>query len=156
LFDDASRVRRLSWQLPALGELRDDDHQSSREGLHEFARRGLLRSYVLRAGETPCAFVIGYQYRGVYFYAVVGYDPAYSRHSPGIALLYLMLEDLFANDCPRLVSFGRGDDDYKRRFGTRTRRVGRCLVFRPTLRNRIRVHQHRLFAGVKGLLSRAP
>src|SRR5262249_19343491 len=106
LFDDAAVIRRRSWQLASLGELEDDGNQSSREGLMELARRGHLRSYVLRASATPCAFVVGYQYRGIFFYAVVGYDSAFARHSPGIALLYLLLEDLFTNDPPRLVSFG--------------------------------------------------
>jgi len=146
LFMAATRVRERSWQRPVLGRLNDDAYQTSHESLLELARRGLLRSYVLRAGGIPCAFVIGYQYRDVYFYAVPGYDPAFSRHSPGSALIYLMLEDLWALDRPRVLSFGRGDDDYKRRFGNREVCTGRWLVLRRTLQNRVRVLNHRLLS----------
>ncbi|HEX3596102.1 MAG TPA: GNAT family N-acetyltransferase [Polyangiaceae bacterium] len=152
LFTDASHVRRRSWQRDALGTLNDDPVQSSHEALSELARRDLLRSYVLYAGEVPCAFVIGYQHQGVYFYGVVGYDAAFSRHSPGSALLHLMMEDLYATNRPRTVSFGRGDDDYKRRFGTTHRYVGTWFFLRPTLLNRVRVRNHRLFSQAKGLL----
>jgi len=153
LFADAERVRSRSWQRATLGALGDDRDQSSHAALTELAQRGLLRSYVLYAGGTPCAFVVGYQCQGVYFYAVVGYDVAFARHSPGTALLASLLEDLFRVDRPRVVSFGRGDDDYKRRFGTRRQRVGTYLFFRPTVPNRLRVQQHRLFVHAKELVA---
>jgi CelD/BcsL family acetyltransferase involved in cellulose biosynthesis len=153
LFTDATYVRQRSWQRETLGTLNDDPVQSSYEGLSELARRDLLRSYVLYVGGSPCAFVIGYQFQGIYFYGVVGYDGSLSRHSPGIALLYLLMADLFASDRPRQLSFGRGDDDYKRRFGTLHRYVGTWFFFRPTLRNRMRVQNHRLFAQAKGLIA---
>jgi CelD/BcsL family acetyltransferase involved in cellulose biosynthesis len=153
LFAAATRVRERSWQRPVLGTLEDDAYQTSRDSLVELARRGLLRSYVLRAGGIPCAYVIGYQYRDVYFYAVPGYDRAFARHSPGSALLYLMLEDLWALDRPRLLSFGRGDDDYKRRFGNREVCVGRWLVLRRTLQNQVRVLNHRLLSRMARLRS---
>jgi CelD/BcsL family acetyltransferase involved in cellulose biosynthesis len=153
LFADASQVRRRSWQFEALGALKKDGLQSSHDSLAELARRELLRGYVLYAGGTPCAFVVGYQFQGVFFYSVVGYDADFARHSPGIALLYLMLEDLHAHDRPRMVSFGRGDDDYKRRFGTTEREVGTHLFFRPTLRNRMRVRNHHLFVQARNLVA---
>jgi CelD/BcsL family acetyltransferase involved in cellulose biosynthesis len=152
LFADATQVRRRSWQFETLGALKKDSLQSSHDALAELARRELLRGYVLYAGGKPCAFVVGYQFHGVFFYSVVGYDADFARHSPGIALLYLMLEDLYAHDRPRVVSFGRGDDDYKRRFGTTEREVGTHLFFRPTLRNRMRVRNHRLFVQARNLV----
>ncbi|HVW25707.1 MAG TPA: GNAT family N-acetyltransferase [Polyangiaceae bacterium] len=156
LFTDASRVRHRSWQFETLGALKKDGLQSSHDALAELSRRELLRGYVLYAGGTPCAFVVGYQFHGVFFYSVVGYDANFARHSPGIALLYLMLEDLFAHDRPRMVSFGRGDDDYKRRFATTEREVGTHLFFRPTLRNRMRVRNHRLFVQARDLVAHGP
>jgi CelD/BcsL family acetyltransferase involved in cellulose biosynthesis len=156
LFMDASRVRRRSWQYETLGALKKDGLQSSHDALAELSRREILRGYVLYAGATPCAFVVGYQFHGVFFYSVVGYDADFARHSPGIALLYLMLEDLFTHDRPRMVSFGRGDDDYKRRFGTTEREVGTHLFFRATLRNRIRVRNHRLFIQARDLVAGGP
>jgi len=52
-----------------------------------------------------------------------------------------------------MVSFGRGDDDYKRRFGTTEREVGTHLFFRPTLRNRMRVRNHHLFVQARNLVA---
>jgi CelD/BcsL family acetyltransferase involved in cellulose biosynthesis len=156
LFADASHIRRRSWQFETLGALKKDGLQSSHDALAELARRELLRGYVLYAGGTPCAFAVGYQFHGVFFYSVVGYDADFARHSPGIALLYMMLEDLYAHDRPRMVSFGRGDDDYKRRFGTTEREVATHLFFRPTLRNRVRVRNHRLFVQARNLVAHGP
>jgi CelD/BcsL family acetyltransferase involved in cellulose biosynthesis len=68
----------------------------------------------------------------------------------------MMLEDLYAHDRPRMVSFGRGDDDYKRRFATTEREVATHLFFRPTLRNRMRVRNHRLFVQARNLVAHGP
>ena len=152
LFTDASQVRARSWQHESLGPLKKDPIHGSYDSLAELSRRDLLRGYVLYAGGAPCAFVIGYQHRGIYSYANVGYDAEFGRHSPGSVLLYLMLEDLFTRDRPRFLSFGRGDDDYKRRFANSEREVTTQLYFRPTLRNKLRVQKHRLFVQAKDLV----
>lgn len=147
-FDEAVSVRRKSWQHASVGDL-DDDPLTSRRALVELARTRLLRSYVLRAGEAPCAFAIGYEFRGVYHYAAAGYDAAYSRHSPGTVLLYLLLRDLFAAERPRMVWLGTGEEAYKSRFGATEQAARRAFYFRPTLRNSARVLAHRLFTNLK-------
>ena len=153
LFTDAAELRKRSRQHAELGGLAEDPILSCHESLSELSRRDLLRAYVLYAGGVPCAFVIGHQCQGAFFHALSGFDAAFARHSPGIALLHLVVNDLFASDRPRFASLGRRDDDYKRRFATANRYVGTWLYFRPTLMNRMRVQNHRLLARAKGLIA---
>lgn len=87
--------------------------------LKHFAQHGWVRSYVLLVKEQPIACVVGYQYRGTYYYESPGYDPAWREHSPGIVLNYLLLEDLFVVDPPRVVDFGFGYNQYKETLGNR-------------------------------------
>lgn len=87
------------------------------EILRDLARRGLLRSYLLRCGGKPAAYVIGYQDEGVFHYSDIGFDEEFARFSPGNVLLYLLLEDLYRDCPPRYVNFGIGDSDYKHLFG---------------------------------------
>jgi CelD/BcsL family acetyltransferase involved in cellulose biosynthesis len=146
-FDEASAVRRRSWQHAVVGGL-GNEALANLDAVSDLARRGLFRSYVLRSRGEPCAFALGYQYRDAYYYAVAGYDGRFARHSPGAALLYLLLEDVFTRDRPRVVTLGLGDEEYKRKFGTTERAAGRCFLFRPTLRNSARIRSHDVFSRV--------
>jgi CelD/BcsL family acetyltransferase involved in cellulose biosynthesis len=141
---EAAEVQRRSWQHADVPELLGDEARTRRE-LHDLARRGLLRSYLLRCGDAPCAFVIGFQGRGIYHYWEVGYDADFAEHSPGMVLLYRLLEDLFLVDRPKLVDFGKGDDGYKRRFATHSTAVTSILLLRPTLWNAVRIRAHEVF-----------
>jgi CelD/BcsL family acetyltransferase involved in cellulose biosynthesis len=154
LIREATAVKLRSWQkrsFPEIGGRLPNYPQK----LEDMARRGFLRSYVLRCGNTPCAFVIGYQGHGVYHYWEVGYDERFSIHSPGTVLLYLLLEDLFSTDRPRTFDFGRGDEAYKQRFATRITPVASWLLLRPTLANALRVKTHRLVKSSAARLSLA-
>ncbi len=87
--------------------------------LKGFARAGWVRSYVLFARQEPVAFVVGYQYKGRYYYESIAYDPAWQQYSPGAVLTYLMLEELFSRDRPDIVDFGFGYNQYKEVLGNR-------------------------------------
>jgi CelD/BcsL family acetyltransferase involved in cellulose biosynthesis len=84
--------------------------------LKMLAARGILRAYVLKVGERTCAFVLGYQSRGIFHYSDVAYDEDLAHASPGILLLQYLIRDLSAWNPPRLVNFGIGDATYKRLF----------------------------------------
>ena len=148
---EAAAVSRKTWQHKILGS-RVSDTEEERAGFRARARRGLLRSYTLRCGDEPCAFVVGHQYGGVYHYNEVGYDPAYASFSPGTVLLYLLIQDLFAHRPPRLLNFGVGDADYKRRFGNVQMEDASVLVFRKSLRGRLLTASH---SGFRALVKAA-
>jgi CelD/BcsL family acetyltransferase involved in cellulose biosynthesis len=126
-----------SWKQRVLG--------TRVERLRFLARHGILRSYLLRCGKQACAFVIGYQYRQVYHYAEVGYDETLARLTPGNGLLYLLIEDLYKHNRPSLLSFGKGDAEYKRRFGNRVSGDAEVILFRKTLSNQLRRASHCTF-----------
>lgn len=139
-----SRISAKTWQRRLLGmEYCSDDHTQRK--YQDLAGRELLRSYLLWRDDRPCAFVIGYQYRGVYYYADVGFDPDLAEFSPGTVLLVQMLKDLHEYNRPELLDFGIGDASYKRRFGTDVSSDETVLVLRARLRNRLLIHSHRAF-----------
>ncbi len=82
----------------------------------ERAESGWMRSYLLRCGDVPIAYQIGWQAGGVYFASGTAYDSDWRAHSPGKALLYLLLEDLHADDKPEWFDFLTGDMPYKAEF----------------------------------------
>jgi len=115
------------------------------ETLADAARRGLLRSYVLFAGDTPCAVVLGYVWGGIFHYAEVAYHAEFSSFSPGTVLLYLMVEDLVAHQRPRLVNFGIGDAAYKRAFSDLHLEDATVLLLRKGIANSLRRAGHASF-----------
>lgn len=141
---DAVNVSRNSWQHGILGNRikGSDDERVWGEGL---AKAGLLRSYVLKCGPRPCAFVVGHQFNGVFHYAEIGYDREFSEYSPGTILLHLLIQDLCDYKPPALLNFGMGDADYKQRFGNLQMEDSSIIVLRKTLRNYILVSSHALF-----------
>jgi hypothetical protein len=143
----ATAVVQRSWQGREMFAEIDQaiDRPASLEAL---ARRGLLRSYVLYCGESPCAFVFGSRYRDVYHYAEIGYDQAFAEFSPGTVLLYLIIEDLISHQPVRRMNFGISDADYKREFGTIHTEDASVLLFRKTLANRLRQASHASFTSV--------
>jgi hypothetical protein len=59
--------------------------------LRMLSEQSMLRAYILRAGQYPCAFVLGYQYHGIFHYSDVAYDEALGHASPGILLLHYLM-----------------------------------------------------------------
>lgn len=139
----AVKVSRNSWQHQFLGS-RLDDSDDERAWGERVAGAGLLRSYLLKAGERPCAFVVGYQFNCVYHYVELGYDRELSEHSPGTILLHMLIQDLCDHKRPATLNFGMGDGDYKRRFGNVQIEDVSIIILRKTLRNYFLIRSHAL------------
>ncbi len=147
-------VALSSWQHAAAGERIAVDGPWTRK-LTDLAQRGMFRGYVLACGEKPCAFVLGYQYGGVYHYVQPGYDPSFAELAPGIVMLYVMIEDLIVHRPATLLSFGYGDSDYKQMFGNSSSLDASVLLLRRRLKNRWRRASHAAFrSAVRGVKSR--
>jgi hypothetical protein len=140
----ATRVSQNSWQHEIIGT-RITDSPEQRERLLSLAERGLLRSYLLSCGGRPCAFVFGYQHEQTYHYAEIGYDREFMHFSPGMVLFHLLVHDLFTHRPPSLLNFGRGDADYKVRFGNVQREDVSIIIFRKNLLSSSLVASHSLF-----------
>jgi CelD/BcsL family acetyltransferase involved in cellulose biosynthesis len=118
----------------------------------------VLRCYLLRLDERPCAYAIGFQSNGIFHFHETAYNPLYSRYSPGKSLLHLILKDCFERDKPNLFYFGPGAEAYKKLFSNREGTEINLLILRNTLRNCAFVMSHRYFRiaaeGVKRIHSR--
>ena len=146
--DGAQAVSRASWQFATVGP-HFEASENWDDKLGDLARRGLLRSYILHAGERPVAFVLGYQRSDVFYHVKTGYDRSLSKLAPGIDLLSLILHDLGATGRPQRVNFMFGDTEYKREFANVHVQSDELLLVRRNLRNVLRCGSHAAFrAGV--------
>lgn len=146
-----ARVSEQSWQHQQIGpRIRVDPQEVQR--MKRLALSGILRSYVLYVDNEPCAFVVGYQYGGVFHYFEVGYAQKYAHLSPGTALLLMILRDLVQYRPLRWLNFGVGDAPYKARFSTGTTTDASLLVLPRTLPNRLVTRAHSGFLGVRARL----
>ena len=115
------------------------------EELIDLADRDILRSYLLMAGDKACAYVLGYQFKDVYYYAQVGYDSAFAAASPGTGLLYLLIKDLIENTSARRLCFDYGDAAYKREFSNVHGEDATVLLLRRSIPNHLRCSAHAAF-----------
>jgi hypothetical protein len=148
LVADVQKVAEKSWKAEEL------DHAvpeivSNPQALAEIAAKGLLRAYVLKLRNEPCAYVIGYQFKQIYHYANIGYDAGLSQYSPGNVLLLLVIQDLIEKVGAQFMNFGITDAEYKRVFGNQHIKDAALLVLRPGLRNALKLRMHSTFQGMK-------
>lgn len=114
---DAESVSRLTYQWNCGDRLCNDE--VTRRLYVERANRGRLRSYIAYASGKPCAFLPGELIDDIFYYETPGYDPQYSKLSPGLVLLMWAVRDLIDQTDCKIFDFGPGGDatDYKSRFG---------------------------------------
>lgn len=151
--DGIRDIGKRSWKKGGSGWAHISGSNAQHQ-LEDVARRGFLRSYTLRVGDAPCAFVNGYQHGGVYHYADLAYDERFAKWSPGLVLLFLLIEDLCAQDPPRRLNFGAGYADYKRQFANEIAHDASVLVLRQTIANRLRVGLHSGILSLKEIVKR--
>lgn len=143
--DGADYVVQRSWQGARSGEELIDRGQKWQRMLTDLADRGILRSYLLLCADKPCAYVLGYQFRGVFYYVQIGYDQALSQYSPGTSLLYMLIEDLIVYNKASLLTFGFGDNNYKQEFGNLRSQDALMILLRKNGLNRSRRFFHSAF-----------
>jgi hypothetical protein len=149
----AEPVVHLSWQYARTsGRVENNAYWQAKLAL--LAELGVFRSYVLTVGETPCVYMLGYQYRDVYLAVEIGYDPAFSKFSPGTVAMFLRIQDLIDHRRPKLLSFGFGDAPYKQMFSNSY--CGQAVVFllRRSVLNRFRRASHAAFRGAVAFMKR--
>lgn len=120
--DAVDRIYPRTWQAATFGA-RPRNGAADIALLEGIAGGGWLRAYLLVGGGEPLAFVVGYQYDGVYHFDEPGYDARWSALAPGTVLNHLMIADLFRWTPPRVLDFGVGDNQYKRVFGNQESEV---------------------------------
>lgn len=112
--DAVAAISEHSWQGKTLDSWTDRRHESYRGYLKAFANLGWLRCYLLENdAKEPMAFIMGFQGYGTLHYEEIGFDGRHRDSAPGIAATHLMMEDLYAENRPRTIDFGYGDNRYK-------------------------------------------
>lgn len=110
------QIARKSWQFNLLKTgFASLSAAAWKERLVFAAERGCLRSYVLKCNRIPCAFELGYQYKGRFYFSLTGYDPSWSKFGVGATMIWLIIKDTFEYDRPRLCDFATYAD-YKQSF----------------------------------------
>jgi CelD/BcsL family acetyltransferase involved in cellulose biosynthesis len=79
-------------------------------------QRGWFRAYVLHVESRPISFVLGFEYKRIFYFWHTGFDPAYKNISPTKFLLFNILKRAFEERCWDEFNFMRGDADYKKRW----------------------------------------
>jgi CelD/BcsL family acetyltransferase involved in cellulose biosynthesis len=137
----AARVASAAWQNDFGADiLRDNQHWQAK--VRSLAELGVLRSYILRCGDTPCSAEFGCCFNGVFHGILTYYDPSFAKFSPGAVLHYLYLQDLVEQAGVRLVCLGSGDFSYKRWFGNVINEEGSIFLFRRNILNHARYAAH--------------
>jgi hypothetical protein len=114
---DAEAISRLTYQWN-VGDRLCDDEATRRLYTHR-AQSGRLRCYIAYASGRPCAFLRGELAGATYHYETPGFDPKYSKFSPGLALLMYVIRDLIEQTDCKTFDFGAGGDaiGYKSKLG---------------------------------------
>jgi CelD/BcsL family acetyltransferase involved in cellulose biosynthesis len=114
--------------------------QNTREFYGDVARwaagRGWLRIHVLRLDGDPIAVCLVIEAHGVFYGIKLGYDPAYSRLSPGMVMLNELVRRAFENGLSRVEMLGT-DDAYKRTWCPDVHERISLQAFAPTIAGRV-------------------
>jgi CelD/BcsL family acetyltransferase involved in cellulose biosynthesis len=102
-----------------------------RDQLVDLARQDRTIGSLLFLGDRPIAYWWFTINGGTVVSEYTGYDADQRNLSPGIALLYRMLEILFADKRYQVLDFGEGNADYKETFASRSVRCADVYYFRP-------------------------
>lgn len=140
--DAANRDLLLKWKTAQFEYVRQWlSDPSSRTMVEELAASenedcsGLTS--VLYAGTKPVAISLNLRAGSILAGWFIGYDPEYSRFSPG-TLLWLGLSEEAATRGVEMIDFGYGDDRQKRDFGNWSYRVGGGAVWASRLESAAR------------------
>ncbi len=125
-------VFRQTWQAKVYG-YRPRNTEAEIDYFSAIAKRGWLRSYLLINDREPLAYEFAVQYDGIFLGQECGYAQSWADYGPGSVMTHLFLKHLFYSNPPRLVSFGRGNQAYKRTFGNTAEHVATLYATPPNL-----------------------
>lgn len=125
--------KTYQWNLLGLG-LRDSI--KLKQTLITLAKYNWTRCYILECQKAPVAFMIGYQYRGTYYYIDVGFDPDWSKWSVGSLLHMEVIRDLFEDrDTISMFDFSPGTGEHKERFSNEEHEEINIILLPKTFTN---------------------
>jgi Acetyltransferase (GNAT) domain len=97
------------------------------------AEKGWFCSCIMFVNDRPITFHSGIKYGPSFFGETMAFDPAMKEFNPGTALNLDLVDKMSRDKSVRIIDFGFGPDEYKRRFGTDFRREVSVRIFAPFL-----------------------
>ncbi len=101
-----------------------------REFVQLAADRGWLRLLVLWLNDNPAAALYGLRYGPTFYFYQSGFDPAYSRHSVGVATMGLAIKTAIEERASE-YDFLHGDEEYKFHWARGLRNLTRIEMHPP-------------------------
>ncbi|MEM7666091.1 MAG: GNAT family N-acetyltransferase [Pseudomonadota bacterium] len=112
------------------------DTAKARTAMLEAAERDEMRGFLLHSSDGPIAYLSLPIIGNTLVYAHLGYDPEWSRLSPGTVLQMEALERLFAEQRFSYFDFTEGEGAHKAMFGTHSAACSSFVLLEPTPANR--------------------
>ncbi len=133
--DEGFALEAAAWKGEAGTAIRSRPETRSfyRQLAHRMAARGWLRLDFLKAGGRRLAFSYGLRHGARLYLLKGGYDPEYSRCSPGTVMYGEILRDAFERGLDELDLLGDAEP-WKLRWTYETRTHHWLFVFRPSPR----------------------
>jgi CelD/BcsL family acetyltransferase involved in cellulose biosynthesis len=113
-----------------------------RDVAEAFFEKDMLRMHRLMVGDRCIAVIYCFNLRGVTCYYLGGFDPAFSRFSPGVLIIHHAIMAAI-EEGGSWFDFMRGGEEYKSRWKAEPRVNGRLLFGRPGLASRAAVAARR-------------
>lgn len=135
-FGEAVPLSRLTYQTRLLDAGLPEDGETYAAAL-ELASQDNLRAFLLRVRGRAIAYLYLPIEGKTIVYAHLGYDPDFSKNSPGTVLQMEALERLFAEDRYRYFDFTEGEGAHKAMFGTDWVEACSFFLLRANWRNRL-------------------
>lgn len=108
--------------------------EEQRERLRLGLERRWFRTWILYLSGEPIAFWPGFVYNRIFTIGIPGYDPDYAEHRVGLYVQMRLIADLCGDPDVDAIDYGRGDAEYKRRYGNEHWEEEDVIVFARTLR----------------------
>jgi CelD/BcsL family acetyltransferase involved in cellulose biosynthesis len=101
-----------------------------RDFVSRAAERGWLRLLILWLDGNPAASLYGLRYGPTFYFYQSGFDPAYGKHSVGVATMGLAIKTAIEEGAAE-YDFLHGDEEYKFHWAKETRELKRLELHPP-------------------------
>jgi CelD/BcsL family acetyltransferase involved in cellulose biosynthesis len=101
-----------------------------REFVRLAAERGWLRLIVIHLDDVPASALYGLLYRGTFYFYQSGFDPAFGKHSVGVATMAMAINQAIEDGASEF-DFLHGDEEYKFHWARDTRDLTRIELHPP-------------------------
>lgn len=110
----------IDWEAPARVDL-----------FRRLAAAGQLIGHVVLRDDRPLAYVHGYRVSGTYLVEDLGYDDAVAKAGIGSVAVFQAIRGVMDRYPGERISFGYGDNQYKRVLASRGEACGSLYLVRP-------------------------